>query len=242
VTDEELAAIEAAAELLVRVTQAGFAAVKMERAFATLRDRTPSLVAEVRRLREEVAASRWSAWLLAWQAIGHTAAGVFAVDIALNTPSGRDVCAHCQAEHDVESGAMAAHVRACPSNPMVQEAAALKAEVARLREDAHARAERLMFVAKERDAAQAEVVRLAGVAREACDVATALDNVAGYDGRNAKIKALRSAIPTPDPAAFVAAVDAYGKAERDCNVGRGGKATEIRDDARAALLALGGVR
>ena len=75
---------------------------------------------------------------------------------------------------------------------------------------------------------RAEAARLAAVATEACDVA-----------------ALRAAIPTPDRAAVVAAVNAYGEAARLHGVTAGNGAwdrlcadKEKADAARAALLAL----
>lgn len=118
-----------------------------------------------------------------------------------------------------------------------------KAEVERLTNDAAA----FTSCNRARQAAEAEVARLASVATEACDVADRAIGDLRNDERRVlrdgeRIARLRASIPAPDPAAFVAAVDAYGRAERDCNVSRGGKATEIRNAARAALLALGGGR
>ena len=261
-TDEELNNLD------VRLTVSSNPGVAMEAA--------PRLLAEVRRLREEVAASRWSAWLLAWQAIGHTAAGVFAVDLALNAPP-RSVCAHCQAEHEVESGAMAAHVRACPSNPLAQEVAAFKAEaslrdiaavgvdkvnadiVAALKAEVARATDNARMFARAADTEKgnaagfrAEVARLAGVAREACDVADrAIEANEILPSTNSEhIATLRASIPTPDPAAFVAAVDAYGQwcGTIGSSLATGGTARFLadcereRDAARAALLKLGGVR
>jgi len=195
------------------------------------------LLADVRRLREEVAAlldDRAHAW--------------------------RDDCrdtmllgrlAELTAQRDFAHEKSATRDRLLSER--AEEVAALKAEVARLHDDAHARVERLMFVAKERAAAQAEVARLAGLAREACDVADGLLWSAPMEAKVsgiARVNALRAAIPAPDPAAFVAAVDAYGEAARRYGVTAGNGEPwerlcadkEKADAARAALLALGGVR
>ena len=104
------------------------------------------------------------------------------------------------------------------------------------------RAEEVTALKAEVAAARLDATNARQVAEESLDFHEALRRTIGRPPTCARTDDLRARLATPDPAAFVAAVDAYGKAERDCNVGRGGKATEIRDDARAALLALGGVR
>lgn len=81
----------------------------------------------------DIDAARRRAWLRMWGDIAvaheHTIA-MLHLGADYVEEHRRAVCASCLAPHDVESGAMAAHVRACPSNPMVAELAALRALVA----------------------------------------------------------------------------------------------------------------
>ncbi len=135
-----------------------------------------------------------------------------------------------------------------------EEVAALKAEVARLKSDAHAAVERLLLATKERRAAEAEAQRLAVLAREACDAldhahecSSVLDDDGQRTGCDCFLGALRASIPTPDPAAFVEAVDEFGDAcyelgDADHDDTRLASIRDRRYAARAALLALGGVR
>ena len=86
----------------------------------------------------------------------------------------------------------------------------------------------------------------------ACDVADrAIEANEILPSTNSEhIATLRASIPTPDPAAFVAAVDAYGQwcGTIGSSLATGGTARFLadcereRDAARAALLKLGGVR
>ena len=113
------------------------------------------------------------------------------------------------------------------AGPLIAEVARLREEVAALKADVA----RLCLDATSARAVAVDAIGWLVAARDTMGL-----------GHQPFITELRERLAAPDPAAFVAAVDAYGKAERDCNAGRGGKATEIRDAARAALLALGGVR
>ncbi len=82
---------------------------------ADLRDALTASEAECARL-------RWTAWLLMWQAVGCAHSEAVVVEMYVDAMENRrNVCAHCQAAHDVPSGAMAAHVRACEKNPLVGE-------------------------------------------------------------------------------------------------------------------------
>jgi predicted nucleic acid-binding Zn-ribbon protein len=73
----------------------------------------------------------------------------------------RAVCAHCQSERDVESGAMAAHVRTCERNPMVAEMADLRTALAIAAQEYRTSYDTvrasLEAVAKERDEARADL-------------------------------------------------------------------------------------
>ena len=171
------------------------------------------------------------------------------------------------------------------AGPLIAEVARLREEVAAFKAEASLHDIAAVGVDKVNAdivaTLKAEVARLAGVAREACDelisCATTLHgedidpdgDIA--DGHLAAAKRLRASIPTPDPAAdpmgdpslgvgdpcvdpraaaFVDALDAYGQwcGTIGASLATGGTARFLadcereRDTYRAALLKLGGAR
>ena len=144
--------------------------------------------------------------------------------------------------------------------------AALKAEVARATDNARMFARAADTEKGNAAGFRAEVARLAGLAREACDALAEAsewnaDNVASsikvtLGGERQyladcgdDIANLRAAIPTPDPAAFVAAVERIGQAraewsrlDHDADEDEAVRLHTEMLAARDALLALGGAR
>lgn len=238
-TDEELAAVEkrAASVAAYHGEHAAFGGASFEfhaRAQTTVAD----LFDEIRRLRDRLAA--FDSCDRARRAAEEDVAALKAEVARLTDDTAAIVTASVGAAlgEVVRQGGALGHIAA-------------EAEGAGLREGAWKKT----LTAKCYDAlaaSQAEVARLAGVAREACDN---LRHSGGCDSMDdgpcdCYIAALRASIPTPGPAAFVAAVDAYGQwcGTIGASLATGGTPRFLadcereRDTYRAALLALGGVR
>jgi len=209
------------------------------------------LLAEVRRLREEVAAlldDRAHAWrddCRDTMLLGRLAELTAQRDFAHEKSATRDRLLSERAE---EVAALKAEVAAAETRMV---------EVLRIdpiREVDGTRGIRVLtdLVCGDLIQSRAEVARLAGLAREACENLRHMGTCGVLSGNRCDcyVADLRSAIPAPDPAAFVAAVDAYGEAARRYGVTAGNGEPwerlcadkEKADAARAALLALGGVR